>query len=76
MRCPICKTRHLKVLDTRPNPEFIARKRQCENGHKFQTEEYAIPETPIHKKPETIETGGGSFLSKLWHGQWRAGGSQ
>ena len=76
MRCPICKTRHLKVLETRANPEFIARKRKCENNHKFYTKEYAISETPICEKPEVTEAGGGSFLSKLWHGQWRSGGSQ
>ena len=76
MMCPICKTRHNKVLDTRANPEFILRKRQCENNHKYQTKEYAISKTQICEKPETIEAGGSTLLSRLWHGQWRSGGSQ
>ena len=68
MMCPVCKTRQNKVLDTRANFEFILRRRQCLNGHKYQTKEYAIPETPICEKPETPKISGGSFLSKLWHG--------
>ena len=76
MMCPRCGSEQLKVLDTRSSPEFVSRKRQCDNNHKFYTKEYAIPETSICEKPEVIETGGGSFLSKLWHGQWRSGGSQ
>ena len=76
MMCPVCKARGNKVLDTRANPEFILRKRQCLNGHKYQTKEYAISETQICEKPETSEVGGGSLLSKLWHGGWRSGSSQ
>ena len=76
MMCPRCGSETLKVLDTRSTPEFVSRKRQCENNHKFYTKEYAIPETSICEKPEATEAGGISFLSKLWHGQWRSGGSQ
>ena len=81
MMCPICKTRHNKVLDTRANPKFILRRRICANGHKYLTREYAItddaiPETPVCEKPETAKASGSSLLSKLWHGQWRSGGSQ
>jgi len=76
MMCPRCGSETLKVLDTRSTPEFVTRKRQGENNHKFYTKEYAIPETSICEKPEVTEAGGGSFLSKLWHGQWRSGGSQ
>ena len=76
MMCPVCKTRHNKVLDTRANPNYILRRRLCDNGHKYQTKEYAISETKVCEKPKTSETGGESLLSKLWHGQWRSGGSQ
>ena len=74
MMCPVCKTRGNKVLDTRANPEFILRKRQCLNGHKYQTKEYAISETSICEKPKAAETSGSSLLSKLWHRQWRSSG--
>lgn len=72
MMCPICKTRHNKVLDTRTNPEFILRKRLCDNGHKYLTREYAITddtifEASICEKPETPKASSGFSLSKLWH---------
>lgn len=76
MMCPRCGSEQLKVLDTRSNPEFVSRKRQCENNHKFYTKEYAIPETQICEKSEATKISGGSFLSKLWHGQWSPSGSQ
>jgi len=76
MMCPRCATENLKVLDTRSTPEFVSRRRICINGHKFLTKEYAISETQVCEKPEATETSGGSLLSKLWHGQWRSGGSQ
>ena len=76
MMCPRCGSEQLKVLDTRSNPEFVSRKRQCENNHKFYTKEYAISQAQICEKPEAAEVSGGSFLSKLWHGQWRPSGSQ
>jgi len=76
MMCPRCGSETLKVLDTRSNPEFVSRKRQCENNHKFYTKEYAIPETSICEKPETPKASGPTLLSRLWHGQWRSGGSQ
>ena len=75
MMCPVCGIRNAKVLDTRANPEFILRRRECKNGHKYQTKEYAIPETPVCEESKAAETSGGSLLSKLWHGQWRSGGS-
>ncbi len=76
MMCPVCGSRKNKVLDTRANPEFIFRRRECNNFHKYQTKEYAISEAPICEKSKTAEASGGSLLSKLWHGQWRSGGSQ
>ena len=76
MMCPRCGSEQLKVLDTRSNSEFVSRKRQCENNHKFYTKEYAIPETEICEKPKVVEASGGSFLSKLWHGQWSPSGTQ
>ena len=76
MMCPVCGTRKNKVLDTRASPEFIARRRQCDNGHKYQTKEYAISEASICEKPETTEASGSSLLSKLWHGQWGSGGTR
>lgn len=76
MMCPRCSSENLKVLDTRSTNEYITRRRMCLNGHKFLTKEYAIPETQVCEKPKTIETSGSTLLSKLWHGQWRSGGSQ
>ena len=67
MMCPVCAIRKNKVLDTRANPEFILRKRECDNGHKYQTKEYAISETPVCEKPETVKASSGFSLSKLWH---------
>ena len=72
MMCPRCGSETLKVLDTRSNPEFVSRKRQCENNHKFYTKEYAISETPICEKPETPKTSGGSILSALWNRTWNS----
>jgi len=72
MMCPRCGSETLKVLDTRSNPEFVSRKRQCENKHKFYTKEYAIPETPICEKPETAKISGGSILSALWNRTWNS----
>jgi transcriptional regulator NrdR family protein len=67
MMCPVCGIRKNKVLDTRASPEFILRRRECENGHKYQTKEYAISETPVCEKPETVKASSGFSLSKLWH---------
>lgn len=72
MMCPVCKTRHNKVLETRANPDFVLRKRICANGHKYQTKEYAITddtifEAPIREEPKTPKASGGFSLSKLWH---------
>ena len=70
--CPVCKTRHNKVLDTRANPEFILRRRLCDNGHKYLTKEYAITddtifEASICEKPKTSKVSNEFALSKLWH---------
>jgi transcriptional regulator NrdR family protein len=75
MMCPRCGSETLKVLDTRSTPEFITRKRQCENNHKFYTKEYAISETQVCEKPETAKISGGSFLSTLWNRKWNSSGS-
>ena len=76
MMCPRCSSENLKVLDTRSTPESVTRRRMCINGHKFLTKEYAISETSICEKPETPEASGPTLLSRLWHGQWRSGGSE
>ena len=76
MMCPRCSSENLKVLDTRSTPEYVTRRRMCINGHKFLTQEYAIPETQICEKPKTPEASGSTLLSRLWHGQWRTGGPQ
>jgi len=75
MMCPQCGSENLKVLDTRSAPEFVTRRRICINGHKFLTQEHAIPETSICEKPKVTEVSGGSLLSKLWNGQWGSSGS-
>ena len=75
MMCPRCGSEILKVLDTRSTPEFVSRKRQCENNHKFYTKEYAISETPICEKPETVKISGGSILSALWNRTWNSSGT-
>lgn len=72
MMCPICKTRHNKVLDTRASPGFVLRRRLCDNGHKYLTREYAIKddtifEASVCEKSETPKTSSGFSLSKLWH---------
>jgi transcriptional regulator NrdR family protein len=74
MMCPVCGIRNAKVLDTRANPEFILRRRECKNGHKYQTKEYAISETSVCEESKAVEASGSSLLSKLWHGQWRSSG--
>jgi transcriptional regulator NrdR family protein len=76
MKCVRCDTENLKVLDTRSQQDYVLRRRICINGHKFLTKEYAIPETQVCEKPKTVEASGATLLSKLWHGQWRSGGSQ
>jgi transcriptional regulator NrdR family protein len=76
MMCPRCSSENLKVLDTRSTNEYITRRRMCLNGHKFLTKEYAIPEAQVREKPETPQVSSATLLSKLWHGQWRSGGSQ
>jgi transcriptional regulator NrdR family protein len=75
MMCPRCGSETLKVLETRSNPEFVSRKRQCENNHKFYTKEYAISEAQVCEKPETAKISGGSFLSTLWNRKWNSSGS-
>ena len=75
MMCPRCGSETLKVLDTRSTPEFVSRKRQCENNHKFYTKEYAISEAPICEKPETAKISGSSILSTLWNRTWNSSGS-
>ena len=46
MRCPVCKTRLLEVLQTRREPDATIRLRQCYNEHKFETKEVAIRLVP------------------------------
>ena len=75
MMCPRCGSETLKVLDTRQHPEYVTRKRQCENNHKFYTKEYAISETQVCEKPETAKISGSSILSTLWNRTWNSSGS-
>ena len=75
MMCPRCGSETLKVLDTRSTPEFVSRKRQCENNHKFYTKEYAISEAQVCEKPETAKISGNSILSTLWNRTWNSSGS-
>lgn len=43
MRCPICDGKTL-VTETRESPTFgFKRRRRCENGHYFSTQETVIP---------------------------------
>ena len=39
MKCPVCGTRHMEVLQTRREPDATIRVRQCFNEHKFETKE-------------------------------------
>jgi len=39
--CPLCRTDHSKVLETRRHDDQVFRRRLCECGEKFITREYA-----------------------------------
>lgn len=55
MRCPICDGKTL-VTETRESPTFgFRRRRRCENGHYFSTQEKVIPrEDLIQERKEHI----------------------
>ena len=46
MRCPVCGTRHMEVLQTRREPDATIRLRQCYNEHKFETTEQVTRVVP------------------------------
>lgn len=39
MPCPVCSTRETCVVDSRPHPQAVRRRRECKNGHRFRTYE-------------------------------------
>lgn len=46
MKCPVCGTRHMEVLQTRREPDATFRLRQCYNEHKFETQEVVTRVVP------------------------------
>lgn len=46
MRCPVCNTRYMNVLQTKREPNEIIRIRQCYNEHKFETKEIVTRVVP------------------------------
>jgi transcriptional regulator NrdR family protein len=59
MKCPVCGTRHMEVLQTRREPNETIRIRQCFNEHKFETKESVtrvVPKgTGAHLRKTTME---------------------
>ena len=46
MKCPVCGTRLMEVLQTRREPDATIRLRQCYNEHKFETTEQVLRVVP------------------------------
>jgi transcriptional regulator NrdR family protein len=59
MKCPVCGTRHMEVLQTRREPDETIRVRQCFNEHKFETTEQVTRVIPkgrgAHLRKNTME---------------------
>ena len=59
MKCPVCGTRHMEVLQTRREPNETIRIRQCFNEHKFETKESVTRVVPkgsgAHFRKNTME---------------------
>ena len=59
MKCPVCGTRHMEVLQTRREPDATIRVRQCFNEHKFETKEAVTRVVPkgsgAHLRKNTME---------------------
>ena len=48
MKCPICNV-WTSINDTRSKGAFVQRRRECANGHKFNTEEHVTVKKPSAK---------------------------
>ena len=56
MKCPVCGTRHMEVLQTRREPDATIRLRQCFNEHKFETTEQVTRVVPKGRwRKDTVE---------------------
>lgn len=56
MRCPVCGTRLMEVLQTRREPDATIRLRQCYNEHKFETKEQVSRIVPKGRwRKDTVE---------------------
>lgn len=57
MKCPVCGTRHMEVLQTRREPNETIRIRQCFNEHKFETQEVVTRIVPKGRwrKDDSVE---------------------
>lgn len=40
--CPVCRSQNLAVIETRSGPDRIIRRRRCEKGHTFKSEEIVV----------------------------------
>jgi transcriptional regulator NrdR family protein len=64
MECPQCKSNKSKVVDKRNTPNHIVRRRQCENGHRYNTLEVESNKSGVTKKG-SIDTTNPNFESKM-----------
>jgi hypothetical protein len=44
--CEVCGTPLTDVIETRPGPGYVRRRRKCFNGHLFTTFEFSTPRAP------------------------------
>ena len=51
MNCPTCNA-WTQINDTRNRGDHMVRRRECANGHKFNTEERAVVKKPKESKDE------------------------
>jgi len=56
MQCPKCNSKDIRVLDSRPEPKLVRRRRFCNScNHRFSTIE-RLAEVPKQRKPAVKRT--------------------
>jgi len=55
MRCPECKSRNTKIIDSRTKGERKWRRHECENAHRFTTWEIREVDLGADKDPRASE---------------------
>jgi len=65
MECPVCKSNKSKVVDKRNYEDHILRRRECNNGHRFNTIELDEHKPSLKPAKGMVDTTKPEFGEKL-----------